>query len=1120
MKSQFLTKLLDNDIVIKSFFSFGVIATISILFWICSPNLIVDGHAPFAQPEKRLYVIIVLFLLWLLKVLIIDMDVPTPSIYSPAARKKLEALEKRFRGALRFMKKTTITRLGKTISLHQLPCYLFISPSHTGKTVLLANSNVHFILHRQFQTHSVQHLEPSTHCDWWITREASIIDVPAQYLDTPESNQWDYFLRLIKHHRGEQGITGLVITLPLPEYIKHDDTQFYHAFIKTTFQRLHEFQTYLSTSIPCYLLITKCDLIPGFAEYFAESGNDEIAQAWGLMLPQPKNSENIQQLFLARMNALIKKLNQQLLWRLHQERNPMTRPYIKDFPLQVECLKEWLLDFVKKFSEENFNFHLKGIYFTSAMQSKLEPENNVIDDSINATQRSLQLFKEPIPESRAFFIKQFITHALTQPQESYTSPAHSTNWKQYVAYAFSASIIGLAILTLGKDFKQGVRQTYSIQNHLSDYEVAVQQFHNPQEHLEKTILLLNNLHQAAQSNYTQFNLQTIFSFYTHKSKQKAAAVYQQALQNILLPEIKNYFAEAMSNPINKNPENIYAALKSYLMLGGVNQIDNQYIENALQTVFGNKMDEKIFNQLSYHLQLALANTIASQTLDVALIEQTRKHLFSQQPLQLAYIILKNINNNDTETTINLGTNIGKPPTFVSQLTLIQVPSMFTINEFQSTFTQKINTAAQEAIQGNWVLGQNPNNTAQDQVNALAEQLRTAYVTNYAQTWESLLDNIHLYSPDDLTQTDELIANIISNHSPLLQLLQTLHENTYFDPVATVSLKLQNLGMLVEKNHEAQQLLYQIFSSLEALHQQLQTIIHSDNSRKAAFDYITKRMLNPNNPDVITQVRMTADKSPEPLKSWLNNLSNNAWHFLLNDASKYLDLSWQEQVSKIYEAEVANHYPFNRNTNKEISIEKFTRFFGNPGIVTSFYNQYLQNLVDTSGADWRWKSLGDNKLPFENGTLRQIQQAMRIHRSFFPNGDNKLALQFTLQPYQFAKNIKSVKLNIDNKSFIDTKTSKSKTHIVTWPVRYKMTTIELTMTNQKSISREFPGEWGWFKLVNQSFESATSHKQMIVNFSLNNDSAKYILITDGQYNPFMSMNLNHFRLPHTLLPETT
>lgn len=1126
LNSQFLTKLPNNDVYLKSLVSLSILAALAAAIWVGGPSLIWEGYAPLVQPEKRIYVIIFLFLIWLLKLLVLDLDVPNPFQYKDAlTRKKLSELQSRFYGALQFLKKTTLSKQGKTISLDQLPWHLLIGPKNAGKTSLLANSGINFILQRRSPKQDISPPEASESCDWWVTRDTTIVDIPGKYLSTEEGPQnrnqksgtssviWRFFLRLLKKKPGGQNLGGLIIALPLPETMKQGELKHYQAQLRSLFQHLHELHKTLPQTMPCQLVITKCDLLSGFTEFFAETGNDEITQAWGITLAETSNGERIHDLFTQRFDALIKKLNQQLLWRLHQERNPIARPHIKDFPLQVEQLKELITDFVKKFSAEKFNLSLQSVYLTSALQNTQAAHDQ--HETIDAHQHAVQIFNEPPLTTRAYFIKQFITHGLVAAQPGLKHAIKLSLWKRRTAYATSIIMIGFAAILLGKDFERGLKQSYSIQNDLSDYHHTIKQATDPNEHLLQTIYLLNALQESANNSGLQLDSSHLLTFYSEKSQQKAQLVYRQALATLLIPEVKNYLGEYLDNPVNKNTEYVYGALKSYLMMGDASHFDASFISNMVKAILPKSLNKTQVAQVMHHVTLALDTAWNPLLLDANLVDETRNYFIAMPELKLSYIILKNNNYNNSDTDINLGIMERKNPIFISRQVTNRIPFMFTGKAFFNILSQETTLAAQEAVLGNWILGadfgvkKNPG-----LIPALIEQLRLTYVNNYIDIWESLIANIHLSTPSSITQINTMILDLTSNESPLLQLLQTLRDNTYFEPIISASPKLQNLGSLLDKTTSSETMLYEIFSSLQSLRQHLINILSANNERRAAFEAVANRMQNARSPDALTQVRLVANKSPEPVKNWLDQIANDAWNFLMQDASGYLDTSWQNNVIHFYQSDIANRYPFSSSSKQEVELQKFVHFFGNPGIVLNFYHNYLQALVDTSAPDWRWKSIDDKKLPFSDETLRKIQHAMRIHHTFFPNNDDKLYVQFTLQPYKFGDYIKRVKLNINDKEFTDDSNGIKDNHVVAWPssMETKSSSVQLTLGNQATINHNFPGVWGWFKLVNDSFESTITKKEMLINLSTNEHSAQYRLFTTGKFNPFTSLNLRHFSLP--------
>lgn len=1131
LETQFLNKIQHNELYAKAIFPLGVIALASEIIWIAGPRLMINGTAPLASPEKRMYIMLCFLLAWVIKFLLFDLDTPkNPLQYRDKdSRNKLNELQKRFDGAVAFLKKTTVTKHSKTIKLNDIPWYLVIGPAGAGKTTLLANADCHYVLQRQFGSNNPHEIEPSHQCDWWVTRDACLIDVPGRYLKPVahkrdmqrESHIWRFFLRLIRNQRGKRGISGLIIALPAAELIKQNNVQIYHGILRELFQRAQAIQTFFPEPVPCQIVFTKCDLLPGFKEFFAESSQEELTQAWGVHLPTPKQGEKLSEVFANRFNALIKKINQQLLWRLHHERNPMARPYIKDFPLQIERIKEFSIDFIKKFSSAKLPLTIQGVYLTSAIQPIPAKEDEVIDVNINTTERAIQLFKEPNATSRPYFIKQFLQHGLDHAAPAPISRLANQPWKHYAAYAASFSLILVAGTMLGKDFQQGVKQAYVIQKDLADYQVRIASMQDPLDHLIETINLLNTLQQSVKNSQFQFNLKYLLSYYSNQSEKKAVQVYQQALHSILMPEVKNYFEEYLKNPVNKDADDVYAVLKAYLMIGDTTYLDPNHVSNTMWKVLPKSMMQSESTDLINHLNAALHTKWSPLKLSEKTTKETRNYLASLPKLKLGYIILKNIDNNNTLTDLAIGANDKQSSTLNSAEIATQLPAMFTAKAFNAIVNQETILAAQEATTGNWVLGHElgySDNIAL--AKPLIEQLRTTYINNYIDVWESLLANINLSNPGNLAQVDTTIMNLMSTSSPLIQFISTLHDNTYFEPIISSSPRLQSIGALVDKNTTSQKQLYDIFASLQVLHQYLQPILSTDNQKKVAFEMIASRMLSRGTPDAITQVRVVAERSPEPVKNWLMMLASSTSTYLLQEASRYIDTSWQTKVIEPYQSDIANRFPFSTPNSPEVDINKFIQFFGNPGIVVSFYNNYLQKLIDQSTNDWHWKKIDNQPLPFSDETLRQIQHAMRIHKAFFPNGDNKIALQFSLQPYEFGKLVKKVKLSINDKQIIDDKTDLNNPHLIAWPsqTNYKMTSVQLTMDNNQTASQQYPGNWGWFKLVDQSFESVISKKELLLNLSMNEHPAKYLLYTDGKYNPFSSLNLRHFQLPKQLTEE--
>lgn len=1095
------------------------------VIWFYGPLLSTQTFAPFATTEKRVYAILFCVLAWTLKFLLIDMDFT--NIWqqnNPHIRHHVKLMINRFHGAMRFMKRTTINSHGRTVSLKDLPWFLLIGPAQSGKTTLLAHSRINYILARQFTPTAPEHFEPSENCDWWVTRDNGIIDVPSKYIfdnNTKKNNiaglqhiLWKFFLALLKKQGGKKNINGIVIAIPLPEIMKLNDQKQFHGTIQTLAKSINDIQSSLQKQLPCYLVITKCDLLAGFKAFFAESTDDEIAQSWGIMLPGSKKSDRIEQIFTSHFNALIKKLNEQLLWRLHQERDPLTRPAIKDFPLQIEKLKGVAMDFIKQLHHGSGRCYLRGVYLTSAIQTRPDITHAIHDEDVNHTERAIQLLKGPTTQSRSYFIKQFITNSLIIPPQNLIPIQNQSKRGRYAVYAASTAAFTVAAITLGLDFKTGIAQTHEIKSSLAEYHHVLRQFHNPNESMLKTLALLERLQNSIKAEHHANILQTLLSYYSNKSQKSTSLVYNHALQAFLMPEIKNYLADYLNNPVNKDNDSLYSTLKAYLMLGDSSHFDPAYVRNVLEQIVPNTFSKT--NQLLHHFDEA-AKQVRPIQLDNKLITDTRQYLFSLRGIQLGNVILRSLDSNIVPSDSLLGSDVQTNALFSSTNGEASVERMFIGKNFINVFEQQIQIAAQEAAGGNWILGENPHHSQNPTYTAeLADEIRSDYVKRYAFVWENMIDTIKIESPRDLEQADAIISNLTSYDSPLLKILNTIYENTYFEPIVTASPKLQSLGRLIDKSSPEKNQLYLILSNLEELHHYIQPVLSANDSRKAAYQLIAKRLQHPDETDPITKLRMSAERSPMPLKGWINQLTNDIWHYLLKNSMRYLDTSWMEHVSKPYQSYIADRYPFNRDADEEVSLKKFAHFFGKPGVVVSYFNQYLTPFVDTSKPEWKWKKIHNQELPLSPEVLRQIQQAMKIHHAFFPNNDDNVSVPFALQQQKLGKNITSIRFTMNSKVVLD-KRNNDTPIAMEWPydIDGKYSSIELNLAGKNPVEMDFPGAWGWFKLINNAYESSKSSKEIILNFSKDKQPAQYLLTTQSKNNLFIAMNLHHFSLPDQL-----
>ena len=88
-------------------------------------------------------------------------------------------------------------------------------------------------------------------------------------------------------------------------------------------------------------MVTKCDMVAGFTEYFDDLTQEGRAQVWGVTFPyeQTLNGE-APDAFPAEFDALIGRLNERVFARVEEERGARRRASIFAFPQQMAALRD------------------------------------------------------------------------------------------------------------------------------------------------------------------------------------------------------------------------------------------------------------------------------------------------------------------------------------------------------------------------------------------------------------------------------------------------------------------------------------------------------------------------------------------------------------------------------------------------------------------------------------------------------------------------------------------------------------------------------------------------------------------------------------------------------------
>ena len=161
-------------------------------------------------------------------------------------------------------------------------------------------------------------------------------------------------------------------------------------------------------------MVTKCDLVDGFAEYFDDLTAEARAQVWGVTFPYEQTLANESpQPLPAEFDALMTRLNERVFDRLEDVRDARRRTKVFAFPQQMatlrDALTQWVMD-VFGAREFDGQILLRGVYFTSGTQ-----EGTPIDrllGSIGRTFGADEALLTPRGPGKAYFVEHLLKHVM------------------------------------------------------------------------------------------------------------------------------------------------------------------------------------------------------------------------------------------------------------------------------------------------------------------------------------------------------------------------------------------------------------------------------------------------------------------------------------------------------------------------------------------------------------------------------------------------------------------------------------------------------------------------------------------------------------------------------------
>jgi type VI secretion system protein ImpL len=1036
----------------------------------------------------------------------------------------------------------------------------------------LVNSGLNFPLSDRRGERGVQGVGGTRNCDWFFAEDAIFLDTAGRYT-TQDSHQpvdaaaWSGFLDLIKKYRPRRPINGVLVAMSMPDLLQSsEEERSRHA--RDVRQRIQELYGVLKIRFPIYMLFTKCDLVAGFTDFFADLDRQGRAQVWGETFSASDAEATEDQIarFGHHFDELLNRLRQRTLRRLQEEADIQRRGLILDFPQQMSLMKPSMMGFLyDTFSESRYDTVplLRGVYFTSGTQ-----EGTPIDRVLGRLAEAYGLDRQNQPvfsgRGKAFFINRLLSEVVI-PEADLTGVDPGVERRRQrmqwaVVGGLLAVVMGLTALW-SVSYARNQNAIEGVKKQISLYR-STRQDSSGWDTGARSLLGRLNLLRAAYDQYEDPSWWMRFGLYQgDKLQSEIARIYDQLLQDDLFPLIKTRLEQRLRQLVRTGQQSdsdaLYEVLKVYLMLGAPDRMDSKLagaiVANEWERTFFR--EPRIRTELTAHSNRLLSGSLDPIALSEPLIRDARRKLNAIPLGMQIYALLKSEAMTDHSRDFRLSDNLGRYGREVFDGQAIQtlmIPGLFTRYGYEDVFKVRGLGFVKEALAQNWVL-ENPAADQATDLKRLHDDLQKLYFTEYESMWRNLLGVLRIKSTRGINETIQVLDLLSSPDTPIRPLLEAVEENTSLTtgtvadasadqqesptgadnlakrlsraldsdtisaPLREMERHFEELNALVRGTEKSPPPLDTVLMRLAEVRDVMMQIGNSAKSDEQALKIAMERMTGAGANDTLKRAKLEFARLPDPLRSWFQSLTSFGWKLTLNTAKSELNSIWKTDVLTAYKAGLDQRYPLFKNSPHDAAMADFCRFFAPNGIIDQFFLDHLKPFVDTNRSQWRQVSMDNYGMGLSGAVLKQFQYAAKIRDTLFAGGGATPAVAFSLKPLSLDENVASFRLNIEGQTVVYRHGPARSTRFE-WPGPQTDLGVRLTFQtlDGREVNQSAEGSWAWLRTLDKAIVEKTSLPDRFrVTFKEAGFQARFELRASSVDNPFKLAELQAFRCPGSL-----
>jgi len=737
-------------------------------------------------------------------------------------------------------------------------------------------------------------------------------------------------------------------------------------------------------------------------------------------------------------------------------------------------------------------------------------------DSIGSEEYNLDLSLRRAQSVKEYFVQNNIdAHKITTDGKGENSPiannqtveGRSIN-RRVEIYAY-----GLGSQASDEDLDSGYKESYVIENHLSD--------------LQRILAMLDALKSMRRDANDTISREVWKPGFWKVSQRdnKVKSLYKESLESLLLPRVTTIIEKELLDNINDKTE-VQNNLKAYLMLADSTHRNDIFLSNYMSDRWGDLKDTEI-RRFNEHFSNLLNLHFKPAKLQQKSIYKARKKILSNAGTAgfIYSILQKEVEKKGLYDFQFLEVLDAFPNALEGSD--YKIPGFYTKAGYEKIILLEARFIVKAAMGKNWILG-DIETVSEKEIRRIYEKVLSLYFIDYRKHWTKALTQLYAPKYNSSTELSEQLELFSSNLSPIIYVLRAFKDNTflltpkekseaalkkkYETGLAATEVVGSRLGGIIDRTQRLGTKTMQTFASdsmvhdlrsvfkpyhelldekgipsrkfkivlrhVEKVYQQMLTVDTAADPKKMAFEIISKKKKGSNK-----SFKLKSNLLPLSLLTWYNQSLSNSWNYFTKLVDGHVDKTYNDEIWTFYTEKIQNRFPLNLKTESYITLDDFTAFFKKDGLLDNFYKEYVTPFVkvDYTTGKFKLRSLDGARVSIDKQMIKSMIISKKIQKIFFQSDTGKLHFKVKISPRNLSPNLAAMDIIYEDQELLYEHGPIQNAEF-SWPTKYPSSIAKFTfydIHSNRVVKVRGSGPWGLLKLFSKLNKNIIDSSTMII-----------------------------------------